>query len=659
MSIMKHYGLVLLFFLTGTTLNAQQNLADSVRQILNQQIPDTVRAYNMVMLAMYTEPFDINKAHSLYKEATEFSISRKLDYYAGLALFYESTPYNLSGQYNLQRNNLLRAIELLSHSNDKKAAVKLGNVYGGLATYYTSVEKFDSAVFFYLKGIQIEEEFKKYKSLASDCFNLSMTYQQLKIPEKQKEYVDKGQEYARLSGDKSLMMIAFLHQAQYRTELNDFYGAKTYVDSASFYFDKSYDFAYTQNYLLIKAAAFQNINEFDSAVYYYTKCYDNAMQIGSRWNMTEPLMQIGYVYLQQKKYDQAEKYMKMGLKIAEEDSIRYFIKEGYGTLSDIYAASGKFKEAYDLLGQYNEIKDTLLNEERKKFTLELEKKYETEKQNNLIHDLEADKMIKELKLRKRALIIQALLGISFTILIISYLLFRNFKQKQRLQESLIQKLEADKLLSATEAVLKGEEQERTRLAKDLHDGLGGILSGLKHSLNTMKGNLIMTPENAQAFERSIDMLDSSIKEMRRVAHNMMPEVLVNFGLDTALKDFCNEINKSGALQIHYESIGMENASIDQTTSITLYRVVQELINNTIKHASASNAIVQINKAGDQMSVTVEDDGKGFDTSILKGTKGIGWLNIQNRVDFLKGKLDIKSESGKGTSVYIEIGKNDG
>jgi signal transduction histidine kinase len=209
-------------------------------------------------------------------------------------------------------------------------------------------------------------------------------------------------------------------------------------------------------------------------------------------------------------------------------------------------------------------------------------------------------------------------------------------------------------LTATEAVLKGEEQERTRLAKDLHDGLGGMLSGIKYSFNSMKGNLVMTPDNAQAFERSMDMLDSSIKEMRRVAHNMMPEVLVKFGLDTALKDFCNDINQSGALHVNYQSIGMTNVEIEQTTAITIYRIVQELINNTMRHAAAKKAIVQISKEGKEISITVEDDGKGFNPVILEGKRGIGWSNIQGRIEYLKGKLDVQSEPGKGTSVHIEL-----
>ena len=167
------------------------------------------------------------------------------------------------------------------------------------------------------------------------------------------------------------------------------------------------------------------------------------------------------------------------------------------------------------------------------------------------------------------------------LLIVSLLSWRNYKQKQKLQQQRISELETEKKLLATEAVLKGEEQERSRLAKDLHDGLGGLLSGIKYSFQNMKDNLVMTTENYQAFERGMDMLDTSIKELRRVAHNMMPEALVKFGLDTALKDFCNDINQIGVLQVTYQSIGLENLSIDHTTSITIYRIVQELINNSI------------------------------------------------------------------------------
>ena len=160
-------------------------------------------------------------------------------------------------------------------------------------------------------------------------------------------------------------------------------------------------------------------------------------------------------------------------------------------------------------------------------------------------------------------------GCVASAILISFLLYRTYRQKQKLQQQQIAELEKEKQLLAAEAVLKGQEEERTRLAKDLHDGLGGMLSGIKHSFNTMKGNLILTPENAQAFERSMNMLDSSIKELRMVAHNLMPESLVRFGLDTALKDFCESITGSGKLIVRYHSFGTEELKLEKNTEITL------------------------------------------------------------------------------------------
>lgn len=170
----------------------------------------------------------------------------------------------------------------------------------------------------------------------------------------------------------------------------------------------------------------------------------------------------------------------------------------------------------------------------------------------------------------------------------------------------------------------------------------------------MKGNLIMTPENQEAFERSMDMLDSSIREMRRVAHNMMPEALVKFGLDTALKDFCNDITQSGALKVSYQSLGVSDLVMDQSRSIALYRIIQELLNNSIRHAGASTAIVQLSKSDSVLSVTVEDNGKGFDPAILERSGGMGWTNIRNRAEFMNARLDVNTAAGKGTSVLIEI-----
>ncbi|HYK56686.1 MAG TPA: sensor histidine kinase, partial [Flavisolibacter sp.] len=338
-------------------------------------------------------------------------------------------------------------------------------------------------------------------------------------------------------------------------------------------------------------------------------------------------------------FKKAENYLLEGLQIAENDALVDPLLIMYNTLATVKAAQYDFKS----VGMYglksDSLVQTLHERDLSEYALDLETRYETEKKDNQLK-------LQQARIRQKDFLNYLFAGGTIALLLISILSYRNYKHKQKWQHQRISELETEKQLTAMEAVLKGEEQERTRLAKDLHDGLGGMMSGIKYSLQTMKKNVIMTPENQQAFERSIDMLDSSINEMRRVAHNMMPEALVKFGLDTALKDLCSEVNQTGALQVNYQSIGMDHALIDQTTAITIYRIVQELINNTMKHAAATNSIVQLSKTDDKLTITVEDDGKGFDTACLHMAKGIGWTNIMNRVEFLKGKLDIHSHPGK-------------
>jgi signal transduction histidine kinase len=323
-------------------------------------------------------------------------------------------------------------------------------------------------------------------------------------------------------------------------------------------------------------------------------------------------------------------------------------------LVDVEEARGNFKQALNYMKELAQINDTILARNNRTHLNELEAKYHAEKNLLQISQLEAEKKIQDLSIRQKNFLNSMLLLGAVILLVIMLLLFRTYRQKQTLQQRRIRELEMEKTLATTEAILKGEEQERTRLAKDLHDGLGGMLSGIKYSFSNMKGNLIMTPENHQAFARSMDMLDSSIMEMRRVAHNMMPEALVKFGLDTALRDYCNDFNLSGAIKAQYQSLGMEHVAIEQTMAITIYRVVQELMTNTLKHAAARNALVQLAMVGNTLTITVEDDGKGFELESLSDTHGIGWTSIRNRIDFLKGRLDVRSQPGKGTSVFIEV-----
>ena len=195
------------------------------------------------------------------------------------------------------------------------------------------------------------------------------------------------------------------------------------------------------------------------------------------------------------------------------------------------------------------------------------------------------------------------------------------------------------------------ETERSRLAKDLHDGLGGLLSGIKLTLNSVADKI---PEkNTALFTKAGNQLDTAIREMRRVAHNMMPEALLKFGLGEAIQDYCDGINESNVVKMKYTQIGSLQM-LDQSTEIVLYRIIQELTNNALKHAAAKNIFVQITTHEQGLSITVEDDGKGFAVKELPDAGGSGLRNVAARVDYLKGSIDIKTEEASGCSITMEV-----
>ncbi|MEP6950443.1 MAG: histidine kinase [Ginsengibacter sp.] len=245
------------------------------------------------------------------------------------------------------------------------------------------------------------------------------------------------------------------------------------------------------------------------------------------------------------------------------------------------------------------MKDSLNLDASKNAIAEIENKYQAAQRGKAIIQLQADKQLQPLSIKQKSALNYFLFGSVAALLIVSFLGYRNLrhrrrlaKQQQELHPQQIRELEKDKQLVAVDSMLKGQEDERSRPAKDLHDGLGGLLSGVKFSLSNMKDNLIVTPDNMTVFERSLDMLDTSIKELRRVAHNMMPQMLVKFGLDEALKEYCNSINTTKLLTVKYQSLGMEER-IDKSIEIIIYRIIQELLNNIMnmqkqrKHLSIS------------------------------------------------------------------------
>ncbi|MEO6681730.1 MAG: tetratricopeptide repeat protein, partial [Ginsengibacter sp.] len=438
---------------------------------------------------------------------------------------------------------------------------------------------YDSSLLLNLQGVEIARRAKDSLNLAKALFNSGTSYRLNGDYENAIKFYDEGKRiFIRFGDEETEMKANDILQTLY-FDMKQFKKGIEYGEKAVTGFRSKNDLPWLGSALNNLGMNYSSIKEFNKA----KQLFEEALQIGDRISdknmVASQNLNLGDIFIQKGEYDKMKPYMEKALLLARELGLHESEVIALKGLSYYYHNSGQYEVSKNLanealaityqfnlkkqrnalfthlsnlaysmqdkkLGEYYATEstllgDSLLNEKLQQNSLELEKKFEAFQKESKIKELEASGKVQSLTIKQKNTLNYLLAGAVLSLIIISLLIMRNDKHKQTIQQQRIAELETQQQLTATEAVLKGEEQERSRLAKDLHDGLGGMLSGIKFSMNNMKGNLIMTPENAQAFERSMDMLDSSIKEMLRVAHNMMPESLVKFGLDTALKDFCN------------------------------------------------------------------------------------------------------------------------
>jgi two-component system NarL family sensor kinase len=258
--------------------------------------------------------------------------------------------------------------------------------------------------------------------------------------------------------------------------------------------------------------------------------------------------------------------------------------------------------------------------------------------------------VKELELNKQKTQRNIILISVLVLMVIAYLLYARYRltQKALFNEEMLKQQEL-----RSKAVIEAEEKERTRIAQELHDGVGQQLSAVKLNMSSLESFIDMkNNDQKQLFKNALEIIDESVKEVRSVSHNMMPNTLLKSGLGTAVREFLNRISNNDKLKIEMEIHGL-NERLESTTETILFRVLQEIVNNIIKHSQASTINIQIIRHEKELTLMVEDNGVGFDSKKVKGD-GIGLQNIQSRIAYLNGNLNIDSHPGKGTTISIEV-----
>lgn len=415
-----------------------------------------------------------------------------------------------------------------------------------------------------------------------------------------------------------------------------------------------------------KIAYSELLKDYKSALQDANLCCVISKDSGTPLEQTQCLLSRGKVYYKLGKYQSAVLDFQNCLSALKAIPYSKQRLQAYDFMSKSYKAIGFAEPAYDYSQKYASLQDSILNENRILAINNLTYKYESKEKATEIKLLEQDKAFvqQSIQQQKRALIV---LGLALAGLLIGIYYIVKFysdkiktariidEQKEKINQQKIVELQDRIQINSMQSMITGQEVERARIAKDLHDSLGGLLSTIKlqvGSIETSDGQ----SEKSPAIDHATKLLDVAVSEIRTISQDLQPGALQRLGLVPAINDLVNRYQTENGPEITFQHFDLPR-NLDQNFALGIYRIVQEILNNAIKHAQASEIFVQLIREDSDIVIHIEDDGIGFDPD--QNFKSMGLANIRSRVNYLKGSIDIDSRKNQGTSFIIHLNSDSG
>ena len=383
-------------------------------------------------------------------------------------------------------------------------------------------------------------------------------------------------------------------------------------------------------------------------------------ELGAEQNVGESLLSLGDALMEQGKYKESNAVFQRAMVLAQRFDVARFKQKAYRGLARSLAGLGQYQRAFELQRLATSWRDSVLNEDNLSEIADMRTKYETEKKEAQNQLLLQQKQVQAARLRTQQQVIRrrnvqlvAGLVIAGLLLGLGYSLYTR-RRLRREVEFAQERQQLERLRS--QAVLEAEEAERRRIGSDLHDGVGQLLTAAKLNLHALGEQLHLQTEGQQVMlQNALDVVDESFREVRTISHNLMPNALIKRGLAQAVRDFLSKISPDDRLKIQLEVVGLDRGGrLEATVENVLFRVIQELAQNIVKHAQATQLTLQIIRREQELTIMVEDNGVGFDPAGLGEEAGIGLKNIESRMAYLGGRAEFDSSPGRGTTVTLEV-----
>ena len=653
---MRFFAVACITLLTVASLNAQE--VDSLRSIIKSTAHDSIRAEAMADVAWLIKFTDSNEAVELARNAVEISRSinnRRVEAYAASNLgivFWGLSKYDSAIHYLDISEKYYAEI-----GNERNRAVILIN----LALINQNIPDYTKSLDMAFQALRIFEVAKDTIGISSTYTNIGNVYYLTEEYSSALEYYKKSWNLRQMFSGKSF------GETRHRVLLNigNVFIKLEQLDSAIYYLNKSQSFAKEipdyKNLALSNmdlAKVYSEQKEYGMALSYLrksTSIYREGL-INNPYDEAGLYLDLSVLFNQMVNYDSAYFYAQKSMSIANEIDNQALKKDALRNLGDVENKRGKYKEAYSNLFNSIEISDSLLNAEKSKQLSELQTQYETEKKEQQIALQEAQLGEQELKLERNRLLMVGLVLIAILFLAVIILNRNRAKKKEQLikQEAQLKLREAE-----LNAVINSQEKERNRFARDLHDGFGQLISVLKLNLSGLTDKDAQHPEKRlEVFKNGESVINDMYAELRSICFDLMPQTLVKKGITTALKEFGDRITQSK--KVVCEVIVFSNKErLPEIVEISLFRICQEWVNNVMKYAEASHITIQLTRDETELTLTVEDDGKGFDAELFYSGKGNGWKNIQTRLNLIKGEFDLDTTQGRrGTMMTVNLLETD-
>ena len=646
MRYLKIGAIVLIFSMIFSPSAAQRLQIDSLKTLISPQ-KDSLQVFIFNELSWYYKNIDVDSSELYARQA--IALAKSINDQALLAKSFNSlgNAKQAAGKYDSALIFLNESIAISTALGDSlKTGATLNNIginYDERGDYVLSLEA-------YFKALRIADATADINLKADILSNIGVVYKKQKQYDKVLEYYQSALELYKKINSPFGETVTAGNIGSVLLQTGDYKKSITYSLLAKKGYEALGYSRYIPYTLGNMALAYDSLHQIEKAERFYIDAYEQHSKFDNMYEMAYVCKNLAFFYLRNDQSVNALTYARKAIDLAKNVGAKEILRDCYYAMARVNNKLNLHEQAYIFQQKYISLNDSLIEQGRIKTIFELQTKYETEKKEKQIALQNSQLSENKIQLQRTYLVIAALVIVVTLIMVIFALMRSRLKRKQQLTENEKQLAVREAFIDAT---LQSQEAERKRVAQDLHDGMGQLITELRFLI----GNI--TPTSTQQdrvtiVETGERVLNDMHKEVRAVAFNLMPQTLIQSGLVPALREMALRIQERQPLKVEVSSFDMDKRLTD-VQEISLYRMVQEWTNNIIKYSGATKIIINLVRNEDDLSLTVEDDGAGFDSSKLEHSKGHGWKNILSRAGLIKATVDVDSSPARrGTSLLVSV-----